>query len=339
MTDDRGLSAITWACTVGNLDIVKILLKSGAAVSLEPGSMTMPFANMRHAYQIKCMEEAKTFLGSTSRQPDHSSPMQLSVSPLMASLYKGHEDIVLLLIEAGADWSEVDHWCDQTVIDEPRMEPVLRKMIGISMLFDDFKAYGPFGAPGTTVNSADVGNIPRKGTIHAILAQFSLTDRSQIIALQFIHMVNSRLFPCKIHHTTVPHAGDFDKLDNFSHVERLILEDNEYVISAELGIGPDCVSSVRFTTNYRVCKWLGVDPQELKYRVVTVAPSGREIVGLFTSVGDRFFTMGFLTRLRMGDFAWRTLRTNDDDDDAVSNNGGEADDDVEGFRGKGEEGR
>lgn len=44
-------------------------------------------------------------------------------------------------------------------------------------------------------------------------------------------------------------------------------------------------------------------------RVVTVAPTGREIVGLFASVDDRFYVVGFLTRLRMGDFPWRTLKS------------------------------
>lgn len=53
VTDDAGLSAITWASTVGNLDIVKILLKAGANVSLEAGTRTMSFADLRRAYQIK----------------------------------------------------------------------------------------------------------------------------------------------------------------------------------------------------------------------------------------------------------------------------------------------
>lgn len=255
--------------------------------------------------------------------------INVTISPLIAALYKGQEDVVRLLVEAGAEChTELNHWCDQAIIDEPRLEPVLRRMMSIAMLYDDFKAYGPFGFQGYQVNSADVGNIPREGTIHAIIVQFSLLDGSAITALQFVHMVNGQPFPCKIHHTNEAHAGNFDALNNFSHVERLTLEDNEYVISAELGVGDRFITSIRFTvrpydvanlhpqgtlllltldasifislqialkspatclpaqTNYRVCKWLGVDPVKHKYRVVTVAPTGREIVGLFTSVHD-----------------------------------------------------
>jgi len=174
--------------------------------------------------------------------------INVTISPLIAALYKGQEDVVRLLVEAGAEChTELNHWCDQAIIDEPRLEPVLRRMMSIAMLYDDFKAYGPFGFQGYQVNSADVGNIPREGTIHAIIVQFSLLDGSAITALQFVHMVNGQPFPCKIHHTNEAHAGNFDALNNFSHVERLTLDDNEYVISAELGVGDRFITSIRFT--------------------------------------------------------------------------------------------
>lgn len=61
---------------------------------------------------------------------------------------------------------------------------------------------------------------------------------------------------------TVFAKGNFAVLTEFSFVERLILEDNEYIVSCELGINELCVTALRFTTNYRVCKWLGPDPHK-----------------------------------------------------------------------------
>jgi len=281
----------------------------------------MSFADMRRAYQLKCLQEAERYISeaqSSSKQVSHK--IQISTSPLMAALFKGHSEVVRLLIEAGAVWGELSPWCDQAVQDEPRLEPVLRSMMSMAMFFDDFTQFGPFGVKDCPVNSVDVGVIPSQGTVHGIIAQFSPTDRS-LSALQFLHFVDGKPYPCHVHHTTLPGAGDFESLDSFSHVERLMLEPNEYVTSAEIGVCSDHVSSLRFTTNYRACKWLGPDPTlSGGTRIVTVAPNGREIVGIFASVEDRFNTIGFLTRLRMGDFPWRTLRNQlpDEDDQSAS---------------------
>jgi hypothetical protein len=46
---------------------------------------------------------------------------------------------------------------------------------------------------------------------------------------------------------------------------------------------------MRFTTNYRVCKWLGEDGYSSGRQVVNIAPVGREIVGLFSSTKDKFY--------------------------------------------------
>jgi hypothetical protein len=209
---------------------------------------SLPLANNVYCISSapQSTEEANRFLVRNFIKMGHN--INVTISPLIAALYKGQEDVVRLLVEAGAEvHTELNHWCDQAIIDEPRLEPVLRKMMSIAMLYDDFKAYGPFGFHGYQVNSADAGNIPREGTIHAIIVQFSLLDGNAITALQFVHMVNGQPFPCKIHHTNEAHAGNFDALNNFSHVERLTLEDNEYVISAELGVGDRFITSIRFT--------------------------------------------------------------------------------------------
>jgi len=47
-------------------------------------------------------------------------------------------------------------------------------------------------------------------------------------------------------------------------------------------------------------------------RVVTVNPLGREIVGLFSAVQAKWYQIGFITRLRMGDYSWRPARKTGD---------------------------
>jgi len=79
---------------------------------------------------------------------------------------------------------------------------------------------------------------------------------------------------------------------------------------AEVAIGEKHIVSLRFTTNRRVTKWLGGTTNALQFpqdtaRVVTVVPIGREIVGLFSAATAKFHQIGFITRLRMGDYSWR----------------------------------
>lgn len=89
-----------------------------------------------------------------------------------------------------------------------RMEPILRSMLEMAVLYEDLKTYGPFGARGYEVNSADkVESIPTDGTIHAVIAQFSATG-NVLCALQFVHRVTTKLHPCKVHSTTAPNAGE-----------------------------------------------------------------------------------------------------------------------------------
>ena len=45
-------------------------------------------------------------------------------------------------------------------------------------------------------------------------------------------------------------------------------------------------------------------PKEAR-RVTTVTPLGREIVGLFSAARAKWYQVGFITRLRMGDYSWR----------------------------------
>jgi hypothetical protein len=51
----------------------------------------------------------------------------------------------------------------------------------------------------------------------------------------------------------------------------------------------DHITGIQFTTNYRVCKWLGEDGYLQRRRVVNIAPIGREIVGIFSSTRDKFY--------------------------------------------------
>ena len=81
-------------------------------------------------------------------------------------------------------------------------------------------------------------------------------------------------------------------------------------VQAEVAIGETYIVSMRFTTNRRVTKWLGGTTDVTQFpkssaRVVTVTPLGREIVGLFTAAKTKWYQIGFITRLRMGDYSWR----------------------------------
>ncbi len=51
-----------------------------------------------------------------------------------------------------------------------------------------------------------------------------------------IGLCRGDLLPCKIHKTTAPHAGEFHTLTEHSFVERLVLSDNEFIVTAQLAM-------------------------------------------------------------------------------------------------------
>jgi hypothetical protein len=130
----------------------------------------------------------------------------------------------------------------------------------------------------------------------------------------------------------------------------------EYIMQAEVAIGDQHIVSLRFTTNRRVTKWLGIHfmplcktcahtdacicvcvcvykwylqvhtcilggamrprqvPKDVK-RYVTISPLGREIVGLFSAAHLKWYQIGFITRLRMGDHSWRPMKRKGDENE------------------------
>jgi hypothetical protein len=99
VTDANGISALTWSCTVGNLDVCKALLRNGARVSLTHGQKTMSFRELRHAYVDRGCEEADHYVNSRLRhvmgeaewrkRHEANKSKRLIVSPMMAALIKG----------------------------------------------------------------------------------------------------------------------------------------------------------------------------------------------------------------------------------------------------------
>ena len=310
-SDEKGLTAIVWACAVGNLEIVKVLLKHGASIAIE--KPIMPFYEMTLLYNLTVLEKIEGRMKKLLRRtldPSSTNSKERSmihVPPLLAALLKGHTDVVRLLLEAGAATAEIMQWCNETLDGEPRMEPFLRLILEKLVLYDDYKAYGPFGVAGHNINIADSGKIPDDGRLCAVVVQFSTLDWS-LVAIQFVHQVGKELVECSLHNVKSPSAGNFRRLHPHAHIERLDLEEHEYIVQSEVTVTAHFVKSLRFTTNLRVTKWLGGTPSVPEDRIVTVSPVGREIVGLFSSVTDKIYQMGFLTRLRMGDFPWRMFR-------------------------------
>jgi hypothetical protein len=99
VSDANGISALTWSCTVGNLDVCKALLRNGARVSLPHGQKTMSFHELRRAYVDRSCEEADHYVNSRLRhvmgeaewreRHEKNKNMRLTVSPMMAALIKG----------------------------------------------------------------------------------------------------------------------------------------------------------------------------------------------------------------------------------------------------------
>lgn len=325
VTDEAGLTSMQWACMVGQIEIVKLLVKSGAQIT--PSTPSLSFSDLRKAYQLRRLHEGRNYLSKQTdspqsmmqRQRPEDFDLQLAFSPIMCALLKGHANVVALLVEAGASTLELMPWCDLAVVDEPRFAPIARAMLSIALRYEDFKSYGPFGVVpkgqgGVQISTMDISKVPSDGILHAIVAQFSPADWS-IVALQFIHQYKGEIVECEVHKTNRPHAGDFQGIDQFMHLERLEMGHNEYVMQVEVAINHKGVESLRFTTNHRVCKWLGEasqgirDPELPPPRIVTVHGAGREVVGMFTTAGEEINLIGFMTRLRIEDIPWRNFRT------------------------------
>ena len=314
--NDMGLSPLAWACAIGNLDIVQVLLKSGADVSLEPEGEELSLEGVRRAYVSMEMADLLGFLRRHNplyTEPIFPPPVRIILSPLLVALIKGNADVVRLLLEAGASRERLPHWCAAARESDPGAKSVIDRMLRMATELEDLKAFGPFGLGLSPINISDARFVPLEGRLAAILVRYSDTDWS-LQGLQFVHEVRGTHRFCKRHHTSYPNAGDWETTIEQMHLERMDMLPNEYVMQAEVGIGSQHIVSLRFTTNRRVTKWLGgcegggrgqVQMPKDVVRVVNVAPAGREIVGVFSSTHDKLLQIGFITRLRMGDNSWR----------------------------------
>jgi len=310
--NDNGLTPLTWACAQGNLDIVKVLLKKGASVSLAEGLVELSFAELKTAFFNARLNSANTFLARHHpllQAPDETHKIQLTLSPLLVALLKGHPDVVRLLLEAGASRSQLAAWCSDALDADPRSQIIVHRMMQIAVEYEDFKTFGPFGVKGSSINYSDAKYVPHEGRLASIIIQFSECEWS-LEAIQFVHEVDGQHQYCKRHRTRLPHAGDWETTNQNMHIERMDLAPSEYIIQAEVAVGEEYIVSLRFTTNRRVTKWLGgtTDPTQFPKgtcRITTVNPLGREIVGLFSAAETKWLRMGFITRLRMGDHSWR----------------------------------
>mmetsp|Transcript_18174 Transcript_18174/g.59694 ORF Transcript_18174/g.59694 Transcript_18174/m.59694 type:complete len:1690 (-) Transcript_18174:210-5279(-) len=308
VSDYHGVSAITWACAVGNIDVVQALLKVGVSINLEP--CTLSFQELRSFYaKVKMRQLGSLAYVKKTRLVDllENKTPTIHMSPLFAALMKGNPDVVRLLMEAGARRSELVYWCEGALKVDPSVEPLVSDMLLLATEYEDFKTFGPFGNPAYTINFSDAPLVPSYGSLHSIIVQFSATEW-KLEAIQVVHRVDDEYLPLTVHHTSSSLAGRFLEAGNL-HLERFDLRENEFIIQAEVAILEGHIHALRFTTNQRVCKWLGVKSEpDRGSRVVTVAPAGREVVGLFSACEDRFYQMGFITRLRMGDVSWRPKR-------------------------------
>jgi hypothetical protein len=310
----NGLTPIVSACAQGHLDIVKALLKRGASVSLAPSQVELSFDDMKKAYNRQCMNEATAFISRNSpfvfqKPADSGHEIQLIMSPLLVALLKGHLDVVRLLLEAGASKSRIADWCSAALDADPRADVIVRRMMQIAMEYEDLKTFGPFGFSEHPLNFSDARYLPQEGRLSAIILQFSDCEWS-LEAIQFVHQLRGEDRYLRRHHTSMPHAGDWETTNQNLHLERMDLAPSEYIIQAEVAMAEKHILSLRFTTNRRVTKWLGgttdaSDSPKDACRVVTVNPLGREIVGLFSATQAKWYQIGFITRLRMGDYSWR----------------------------------
>jgi hypothetical protein len=91
--------------------------------------------------------------------------IQITVSPLLAALLRGHDDVARLLLEAGANARELRDWCNAAMNADARLEPMLCKMLATVLELEDFKAYGPFGVSGFEVNNVDVHQVARRSQL------------------------------------------------------------------------------------------------------------------------------------------------------------------------------
>ena len=330
--NDNGLTPLVWACALGNLDIVKLLLKRGASVVLPLEQRELSFADVKKSYHRTRMNEAIRVLSRHNplfKQPEDAHEIQLTLSPLLVALLKGHPDVVRLLLEAGASRRQLTDWCTAALDADPAAQVIVKRIMQIALEYEDFKTFGPFGFSTHPLNFSDGKYVPQEGRLSSIIIQYSDCEWS-LEALQFVHHVHGEDVYCRRHHTSQPHAGDWETTNHNMHVERMDLAPSEYIIQvcvrlvsvcnsssplflnctllhtvfiwthvpsheqAEVAIGEEHIVSVRFTTNRRVTKWLGGTSDHTQFprntlRVVTVTPLGREIVGLFSAVKLKWY--------------------------------------------------
>ena len=230
--DDNGLTPLLWACAQGNLDIVKLLLKRGASITLPPGQAELSFADIKKAYHRVRMNEAIRFLSRRNplfKQPEEPHSINISLSPLLVALLKGQTDVARLLLEAGASRQLLTDWCTAALEAEPQAAIILKRIMDIAMEYEDLKAYGPFGFSDHPLNFSDAKFVPQEGRLSSIIVQFADCHWS-LEGIQFVHQVNGADVYCRRHHTSQPKAGEWETCNANMHVERMDLAPTEYII-------------------------------------------------------------------------------------------------------------
>jgi ankyrin repeat protein len=230
--DDNGLTPLLWACAQGNLDIVKLLLKRGASITLPPGQAELSFADIKKAYHRARMNEAIRFLNRRNplfKQAEEPHSINISLSPLLVALLKGQTDVARLLLEAGASRQLLTDWCKSALEAEPQAGTILKRIMDIAMEYEDLKAYGPFGFSDHPLNFSDAKFVPQEGRLSSIIVQFADCHWS-LEGIQFVHQVNGADVYCRRHHTSQPKAGEWETCNANMHVERMDLATSEYII-------------------------------------------------------------------------------------------------------------
>ena len=230
--DDKGLTPLLWACASGNLELVKLLLKRGASVSLPQGQEELSFADIKKAYHRQRMNEAIRFLSFHNpllQQTEDAHNIQLSLSPLLVALLKGHPDVVRLLLEAGASRRRLSDWCTTALDSDPHACTIVKRIMDIAMEYEDLKVYGPFGFGDQPLNFSDAKFVPQEGRLSSIIVQFADCEWS-LEGIQFVHQVNGVDVYCRRHHTSQPKAGEWETTNANMHVERMDLAPTEYII-------------------------------------------------------------------------------------------------------------
>ena len=165
-----GASLMTYVCLVGYLDIVRILLTCGADANAAdcPGSMPLEFAVL-HSDILKLLLQAgadpnihfadgsTALLDVVTIIPDHACELTLLLlqhgadpnlahadtgnTPLMAAASAKRVDLIRLLLEHGADVTQVNHVGD-SVLDILGAGPVFAEYVELCMQYIDHNRAG-----------------------------------------------------------------------------------------------------------------------------------------------------------------------------------------------------